>query len=183
MAGPLTDDHASCDSAAVDRGLFFLEATPHHLRGPCVPAIKALGLAAKEACAAARLHHLKQAAEVLVGPPGTERKKPAGYEPAGPIESHYRPDLDSTSRNRRKGGVGCRHQAAADRQRHGGKRRAQPRPARHFHAAGSRQFHNRKTALEPSGGSHGKGPETRHEITGQRHRFFRSRKSLKSKGN
>ena len=61
MARPLTDDHGSCDSAAVERGLLYLEATPRHLRGPMVPALKALGLSTKEACAAARLHHLKQA--------------------------------------------------------------------------------------------------------------------------
>jgi hypothetical protein len=61
MDRPLTDDHAACDAAAVERGLLFLEATPHHLRGPCVPALKRIGLTVKEACAAARLHHLKLA--------------------------------------------------------------------------------------------------------------------------
>ena len=105
MERPLTNDHASCDSATVERGLLFLKATPPHLRGPCVPALKALGLTAKEACAAARLHHLKQAAEVLVAPPSTERKRPAGYEPAGPKESQYQPKITTTSRTRRKGGV------------------------------------------------------------------------------
>ena len=61
MTKPFTIDHAACDAAAVERGLLYLEATPRHLRGPVVPALKALGLTAKEACAAARLHHLKQA--------------------------------------------------------------------------------------------------------------------------
>ena len=98
-----TDDRRSLDSTAVELGLRYLQDTPRHLRGSLVPALKALGLTAMEACLAARLPHLRPA-EAPMGPPSPERKRPAGYEPAGLIESHYQPKNASTSPSRRKGG-------------------------------------------------------------------------------
>ncbi|MBZ9760314.1 hypothetical protein LB553_05420 [Mesorhizobium sp. CA8] len=61
MTATFTDDHSSCDSAAVERGLIFLKETPRHLRGPSVPALKRLGLNTKQACEALRLHSLELA--------------------------------------------------------------------------------------------------------------------------
>ena len=61
MQRPLTTDHAACDDAMIERGLSYLEATDPLERGPCIPALKRLGLTAREACAAARLHHLNLA--------------------------------------------------------------------------------------------------------------------------
>ena len=54
-----TDDHGDCDSAMVETGLRFLRETPRHLRGSTIPALKALGLTTKQACAACREHHLE----------------------------------------------------------------------------------------------------------------------------
>jgi len=57
MARSLWDQHAYLN--AVERGLLNLKATVRHVRGPVVPYVKQLGLTAKEACGAARLHHLR----------------------------------------------------------------------------------------------------------------------------
>lgn len=67
MTQPPTIDHAGCDSAAVERGLLYLEATDPLQRGPCIPALKRLGLTAREACAAARIHHHRLAGGVHDG--------------------------------------------------------------------------------------------------------------------
>ncbi|ESW91723.1 hypothetical protein X773_01200 [Mesorhizobium sp. LSJC285A00] len=56
---PATEDHVESDN--VERGVLFLADTPRHLRGPAVPALKAIGLTAKESCEALRVHGLKMA--------------------------------------------------------------------------------------------------------------------------
>ncbi|WJI40280.1 MULTISPECIES: hypothetical protein [Mesorhizobium] len=58
MTGLRTDDHAACDSSKVEIGLRFIQDTPRHIRGPAIPALKALGLTTKESCEAIRQHHL-----------------------------------------------------------------------------------------------------------------------------
>jgi hypothetical protein len=54
---PETQDHVESDN--VERGLRYLAEVPRHQRGPAVPALKAVGLTAKESCEALRLHNLK----------------------------------------------------------------------------------------------------------------------------
>ncbi|SJM33124.1 hypothetical protein [Mesorhizobium delmotii] len=56
---PETEDHIETDN--VERGLRFLDETPRHLRGPSVPALKRLGLSAKDACEVLRIHGMKMA--------------------------------------------------------------------------------------------------------------------------
>ncbi|MER9529584.1 hypothetical protein [Mesorhizobium sp. LSJC264A00] len=58
MIGLQTDDHAACDSSKVEIGLRFIQDTPRHARGPAIPALRGLGLTAREACEAVRQHHL-----------------------------------------------------------------------------------------------------------------------------
>ncbi|RUX24202.1 hypothetical protein EOA13_31410 [Mesorhizobium sp. M7A.F.Ca.US.011.01.1.1] len=62
MTSLQTDDHAACcDSSKVEIGLRFIQDTPRHLRGPAIPALRGLGLTAREACEAVRQHNLAMA--------------------------------------------------------------------------------------------------------------------------
>lgn len=52
-----TEDHIESD--AVERGVRYLAEVPRSKRGPAVPALKAMGLTAKESCEALRIHNLR----------------------------------------------------------------------------------------------------------------------------
>ncbi|MDG4898056.1 hypothetical protein P9272_31430 [Mesorhizobium sp. WSM4976] len=56
-ARPETEDHLESD--AVERGLRYLAEVPRSQRGPAVPALKAIGLSAKDACEVLRIHNLR----------------------------------------------------------------------------------------------------------------------------
>lgn len=56
---PATEDHIESDN--VERGVRYLAEVPRYQRGPAVPALKAIGLTAKESCEALRLHNLRMA--------------------------------------------------------------------------------------------------------------------------
>ncbi|MER9588544.1 hypothetical protein NKI94_07020 [Mesorhizobium australicum] len=56
---PATDDHL--ESESVERGVRYLAEVPRSQRGPAVPALKAIGLNAKESCEALRIHNLRMA--------------------------------------------------------------------------------------------------------------------------
>ena len=56
---PETEDHIESD--AVERGLRYLAEVPRYQRGPAIPALKAIGLTAKDACEVLRIHNLRMA--------------------------------------------------------------------------------------------------------------------------
>ncbi|MET3521457.1 hypothetical protein [Mesorhizobium abyssinicae] len=57
---PETEDHAS-EPSTIELGLRFLRETPRHLRGPSVPALRKIGLSAKDACEVCRQLNLSMA--------------------------------------------------------------------------------------------------------------------------
>lgn len=61
MGQRLTEDHAACESANIERGLRFLSETPRHIRGAAIPALRHLGLSPKEACEVVRQHNMAMA--------------------------------------------------------------------------------------------------------------------------